>query len=85
MHNDKVKISNFSSAIVEVFDDEFEQLLEQNHKYVAPEMLNLECTKKSDIWSLGALLYFLITKKHLFDFESAEETHFSILNDQINY
>ena len=85
LQNDKIKISNFSSAIIEVFDDDFESLLNINHKYVSPVMLNLECSAKSDIWSLGLILFFLNTKNHIFDFNSVDENHFSILNDYINF
>lgn len=85
LSDDKIKLSNFSTAIVEPFDEDFPQVLENNAKYVAPEMLNLITCEKSDLWSAGLVYFFILTKKHLFDFVSAEENHFSILYDEINF
>lgn len=38
--------------------------------YVAPEVLNRKYNQSCDIWSLGVLFVFMITKERLFDGEN---------------
>lgn len=85
MQENKVKLSNFSFAVVGCADEEFKYILESNSKYVAPEMLNFDVSEKSDLWSAGLVLFFILTRDNLFNFNSPEENHYSILYDEINF
>jgi len=53
--------------------------------YIAPEVIKEKYNEKCDIWSLGNILYFMITKKRLFDGKTLAEIYNSIqalnLND----
>lgn len=72
-------------AITDPFDENFEKFLDINTNYISPEILSLDFSEKSDIWSAGLVLFFILTKKNLFNGESSHETQFSVTYDEINF
>ena len=72
-------------AITDSFDEFFEAFLDKNTNYIAPEILNLDYSEKSDIWSAGLVLFFILTKKDLFTGKTSHEIQFGITNDEINF
>ena len=53
--------------------------------YIAPEVLQQSYNEKCDIWSIGVILYLLLTGTVPFDGENDEEIWRKIINDEINY
>jgi len=53
--------------------------------YLAPELWeDKECTKKSDIWSLGVILYELCTHKYPYNAITIEELQEKVLKEKYN-
>ena len=53
--------------------------------YIAPEVLQQSYNEKCDIWSIGVILYLLLTGTVPFDGDNDEEIWKKIINDEINY
>lgn len=52
-------------------------------KYMSPEMIeNKECNEKSDIWSIGCILYYLLSNLEIFDGKSIFDIHEKILRNE---
>ena len=53
--------------------------------YTAPEILNDKCfDEKSDLWSLGVIIYILLFQKYPFDGETEEDLLEQINNNENN-
>ena len=82
----KLKITDDSCSV-----DDYNNLLDsntvRNYRIYAPEILNdknFKFTEKSDLWSLGVLIYTLYFKLFPFDGNSREEVLRNITEDTIN-
>ena len=53
--------------------------------YFAPEIFENNITYKSDIWSIGIILYYLITRKRLFEGKDYENLVNDIKNKEIDF
>ena len=53
--------------------------------YIAPEVLKESYNEKCDIWSIGVILYLLLTGSVPFDGDNDEEIWKKIINQEINY
>ena len=53
--------------------------------YIAPEVLQQSYDEKCDIWSIGIILYLLLTGSVPFDGENDEEIWKKIISEEINY
>jgi serine/threonine protein kinase len=85
IHDDNIKISDFGFA--KSFEkNELITTFCGSPLYMAPEIINKrEYNEKSDIWSLGVILYELFCKKHPYYTESKETLWKNIKNGiQIN-
>ena len=74
-----VKVADFGTSI---FSDPY-----RVHKtrvgsalYIAPEVLNSEYTSKCDIWSLGVILYILLSGKPPFVGKAEDELMEKVMN-----
>jgi len=74
---DSVKLNNSSQFLDSNFD--------RNYRIYSPEVLNeKDFTEKSDLWSLGILLYTFYFRIFLFDGDSRETVLSNITEDAIN-
>ncbi|CAD8063661.1 unnamed protein product [Paramecium sonneborni] len=85
------KLSDFGFAIIE---NDFESIIKRfsvgTPVYMAPESVQLNCySEKSDIWSLGVLLYFMVYKEIPFNFKKdgdlyskSQQINSKIMNDK---
>ena len=73
IHNDNIKISDFGFA--ESFEkSELITTFCGSQLYMAPEILkDRKYSSESDIWSLGVLLYELLTKEHPYYCDTKKE------------
>ena len=85
--NNKVTLIDFNVAKRFIDPRTYNPLLMMSNagspKYMAPEMLVCKGTsydEKVDMWSTGALLYYMLTAKHAFEGESAEEIEQAIIS-----
>ena len=53
--------------------------------YIAPEVLKESYNEKCDIWSIGVILYLLLTGSVPFDGDNDDEIWKKIINQEINY
>jgi serine/threonine protein kinase len=85
-HTNRVKIVDFG----------FAQFCQENVKssiisgtqyYMSPELIKREAhhAKKSDVWALGVLLYFILTKKFPFDAKKETDLMLKIIGVEIDY
>ena len=51
-------------------------------QFLAPEVMTEVYDEKCDIWSLGVLLYIMLTGEHCFNGKTKEEITYSILNNE---
>ena len=56
-------------------------------KYMAPEILqgNNASDPKIDIWSLGVMMYAMITGKYPFDGQSREQIKETVINKEVSF
>ncbi len=77
-----VKIIDFGTS--KFREKEFENELIGSPYYMAPEVIEKKYNNKCDIWSIGIILYFIMTKKKPFTGFSLEEIFSSIKDDEID-
>ena len=54
--------------------------------YMSPEMIGAQYySEKSDMWSLGMVLFYMVTKTRPFEGDNLEELFVKIVNDLIVY
>ena len=53
--------------------------------YIAPEVLQQSYDEKCDVWSIGVILYLLLTGNPPFDGDSDDEIWKKIISEEINY
>ena len=84
IHNNTIKITDFGFA--KSFEkNELITTFCGSPLYMAPEIiLNREYNYSSDIWSLGVVLYELITKEHPYSCDSKDELWDKITNNSLN-
>lgn len=52
-------------------------------QYLSPEIiLNEEISEKSDLWSIGCLIYYLLSGKKIFEGETTNEIKLKILRSE---
>ena len=69
--NVQIKIIDFGTATF--YEKEYQQKLIGTAYYIAPEVLELKYNEKCDIWSLGVIMYVLLSGK--FPFGGKEVNH----------
>ena len=52
--------------------------------YMAPEMIEGISCPQSDIWSVGVIVYLMLTGKHPFDAKEGEDLFYKIKNDELD-
>ena len=77
-----IKIIDFGTS--KFREKEYEDELIGSPYFMAPEVIEKKYDNKCDIWSIGVILYFIITKKKPFTGFSLEEIFSSIKNDEID-
>ena len=77
-----VKLIDFGTA--KFRETEYENQLIGSPYFIAPEVIDKKYTNKCDIWSIGIILYFIISKKKPFTGFSLKEIFNSIKEDEIN-
>jgi len=84
IHNNSIKITDFGFA--KSFEkNELITTFCGSPLYMAPEIiLNREYNYSSDIWSLGVVLYELLTKEHPYSCDSKDELWSKIKNNSLN-
>lgn len=70
--NNTLKIIDFGTSI-EVQDGENLTNTHGTSYYIAPEVLNKKYNKKCDVWSVGVILYILLSGKPPFDGNNDQE------------
>ena len=81
----KVKIGDFGLACL-LKDDECISKYAGTLGFMAPEVIqNLPCDSKSDIWSLGVIMYALIGSGVPFSGPDRETTVSSIVNEPLSF
>ena len=74
IHNHSIKISDFGFSKNLIGENELMQTYCGSPLYMAPELIyGSNYNFKSDIWSLGVILYELVTKKHPYPVTNREE------------
>lgn len=79
--------------VCKITDFGFATMIEQRKKtlaigspiYMAPDVLNSQYDTKADIWSLGVIVYILLTSKKPFDGENDEELYTKIRYHEPDY
>ncbi len=51
---------------------------------MAPEMIEVISCPQSDIWSVGVIVYLMLTGKHPFDAKEGEDLFYKIKNDELD-
>jgi calcium-dependent protein kinase len=77
-----VKLIDFGTA--KFRETEYENQLIGSPYFIAPEVIDKKYTNKCDVWSIGVILYFLISRKKPFTGFSFKEIFNSIKEDEIN-
>ena len=77
-----IKIIDFGTS--KFREKEYEDELIGSPYYMAPEVIDKKYNNKCDIWSIGIILYFIMTKKKPFTGFSLEEIFSSIKDDEID-
>ena len=83
----KLKITD-DSCSSQNSDKLLDSIIDRDYRIYAPEALNeqnFKFTEKSDLWSLGILIYYLYSKTYAFEGNSREEVLNNITEDTINY
>lgn len=70
--NNTLKIIDFSAS-VKIEPNEILDVTHGTSYYIAPEVLHKKYTEKCDVWSIGVILYILISGKPPFDGDNDEE------------
>lgn len=79
----QVKITDFSIAYIKRGQSTLEQGLFGSPSYMSPEQVKEDfITEKSDLFSLGAVLYELLTGEKAFDGENEYAIMYKIANDE---
>ena len=78
-----VRIIDFGTA--KYLENEYENELIGTPYYINHEVIKKRYDSKCDIWSIGILLYFLISKKRPFDGKKLEEIFDAINNKNVNF
>ncbi len=78
-----VRLIDFGTS--KYLENEYENELIGTPYFIAPEVIKRRYDSKCDIWSIGILLYFLISKKRPFDGKKLEEIFDGINNKEINF
>ena len=77
-----IRIIDFGTA--KYLEKEYENEVIGNPYYIATEVIKKRYDSKCDLWSIGILLYFLISKKRPFDGKKIEEIFEAINNKEVN-
>ena len=77
-----IKIIDFTTG--KFIESEYENDIIEIPYYIAPEIFDNKITFKSDIWSIGIILYYLITKEQLFDGKDNAKLSYDIKNKEID-
>ncbi len=77
-----VRLIDFGTS--KYLENEYENELIGTPYFIAPEVIKRRYDSKCDIWSIGILLYFLISKKRPFDGKKIEDIFEAINNKDIN-
>ena len=77
-----IRIIDFGTA--KYLEKEYENEVIGTPYYIAPEVIKKRYDSKCDLWSIGILLYFLISKKRPFDGKKIEEIFEAINNKEVN-
>ena len=79
----RVKLCDFGTSHF-FKDGEKEKNITGSSYYIAPEVLNKKYNFKCDLWSLGVIMYVLLTKKIPFFGKDDKEVRKSIKKDKFN-
>ena len=78
-----VKIIDFGTS--KIIENEYENEFIGTPYFIAPEVIKKQYNNKCDLWSIGVLLYFIITKKRPFTGKNFEEVFNNIQNNEIDF
>jgi len=65
--NNSVKVIDFGTSVFYKKNAEFLDKVQGTPYYIAPEVLNKKYDERCDVWSLGVLLYILLSGKPPFN------------------
>ena len=77
-----IKIIDFGTA--KFIGDEYENQLIGSPYYMAPEVFEKKYTDKCDIWSIGVVLYFIISKRKPFNGDSFKDIFNCIKENEVD-
>ena len=77
-----IKIIDFHTG--EIFHNNQKKSSIDNSYYISPEALGNNYTEKSDMWSVGIILYLALTGKIPFDGKTNDEIYYKIKNTPYN-
>ena len=80
-----IKLIDFGMSAFIPTESEIVNYIRGTPHYIAPEVLSKQACCKSDCWSAGVMLYYLLTGKHPFNGNNSDEVLFNVRDGAISF